>query len=122
MYIYSVAMYISSTVCDDRSLLPVHITLIVIGVIVYISGMCVATSLGVVLFKKASSCIGTHRCIMYSMHMYLFHYNCCDICIAVFIRIWYQILIVVSVVITILSLIIWLAMIIYISINGEYNI
>ena len=66
MYMYSVAMYISSTVCDDRSLLTVHITLIVIGVIVYISGMCVATSLGVVLFKKASSCIGTHRCIMYS--------------------------------------------------------
>ena len=50
--------------CDDRKLLPVHIILIVIGVIVYISGMCVAVYLGVVLFKKVRSCIG--RCIMFS--------------------------------------------------------
>ena len=49
--------------CDDTKLL-VHIILIVIGVIVYISGMCVAVYLGVVLFKKASNCIG--RYIMFS--------------------------------------------------------
>ena len=42
-------------------------------------------------------------------------------CIAVSIKIWYQILIVVSVVVSILSLVVWLAMIIYISINGEYD-
>ena len=48
-----------STVCDDAKLLSVHIILLVIGVIVYIIGMCVAVYLGVVLFKKASSCIGT---------------------------------------------------------------
>ena len=56
---------ITATVCDDRKLLLVHIILIVIGVIVYISGMCVAVYLGVVLFKKASSCFG--MCIMYCM-------------------------------------------------------
>ena len=33
---------------------------------------------------------------------------------------WYKILIAVAVVISILSLIVWLIMIIYISINGEY--
>ena len=54
-----------STVCDRRKLLLVHIILIVIGVIVYISGMCVAVYLGVVLFKKASSFKG--RCIMCCM-------------------------------------------------------
>ena len=51
-----------STVCDDGKLDLVHIIPLVIGVIVFIIGMCVATSLGVVLFKKASSCIG--RCTM----------------------------------------------------------
>ena len=65
---YSVAMYthvrtLSSTVCNDAQLLTVHIILIVIGVIVYISGICVAVYLGVVLFKKASNYIG--RCITY---------------------------------------------------------
>ena len=42
-------------------------------------------------------------------------------CIAVFIKIWYQILIVFSVVITILYLVVWVMMITYISTNGEYN-
>ena len=59
--------------CDGRKLLLVHIILIVIGVIVYISGMCVAVSLGVVLFKKASSFKG--RCICAVQHMNYITFN-----------------------------------------------
>ena len=60
--------------CDGRKLLPVHIILIVLGVIVYISGMCVAVYLGVVLFKRASKYIHVGRWIMFSTTHELYNY------------------------------------------------
>lgn len=59
-YNYRIIATIFSTVCDDMKLEWVHISLIIIGAIVYINGMCFAVGLGVTVCKKAHGNIG--RC------------------------------------------------------------